>query len=240
MLADRAVIVTGAASGIGLATAQLIATSGAHVTAMDRAGDDLMLAVDSIKSSGGRIRGRVGDVRDLQTMVEITTEIVDAEGRIDAYVGCAGLADSSTVHEGDPSRWFDVLGVNALGPMVGARATLPHMLRQGSGDILIVTSASGRITYVGEPAYIASKHAAIAFLDSLRKEVAGSDVRVTSIEPGLVDTPMSRAHPFVESVLKDVDPLQPSDIAQLIVYCLQLPAHVNINELVVRPTRQAL
>jgi NADP-dependent 3-hydroxy acid dehydrogenase YdfG len=144
------------------------------------------------------------------------------------------------VDSGDPKRWSDVLTVNALGPMVGARAVLPRMLKQGKGDIVVVTSASGRITYVGEPAYIASKHAAVAFLDSIRKELAGTDIRVTSIEPGLVDTPMSRSHPFIDTVLGSVEPLKADDIAQLIELCLGLPTRVNINEIVVRPTRQEL
>jgi len=130
--------------------------------------------------------------------------------------------------------------VNALGPMVSARAAIPHMLEQGHGDIIVVTSASGRITYIGEPAYVASKHAAVAFLDSARKEFSGTNIRITSIEPGLVDTPMIKDHPLRDSLLESVEPLQANDIATLIVYCLDLPRRVTINEVAIRPTRQGL
>ena len=235
----RAVIVTGAASGIGLATVERLAGVGARVTAIDINEDSLRYAASRLESPDG-ISWHRGDVRVLEDMASIADAVFAREGRIDALIGCAGLADMSSVATGDVDRWLGVLSVNTLGPMVASRAVTPYMLQQGYGDIVIVTSASGRITYVGEPAYIASKHGAIAFLDSMRKELSATDIRVTSIEPGLVDTPMSRAHPFIATILKDVEPLQPSDVAGLIEYCIALPRHINVNELVVRPTRQEL
>ncbi|HUP16823.1 MAG TPA: SDR family oxidoreductase [Acidimicrobiia bacterium] len=237
---NKTVIVTGAASGIGFATAETLAKAGAHVTAVDIAEESLIAGARRLQSTGARIEARIGDVRDLDRLTSIVREVVQNEERIDALVGCAGLADMGSISEGDPTRWMEVLAVNALGPMVSARAVVPYMLQQGHGDIVIVTSASGRITYVGEPAYVASKHAAVAFLDSMRKELAGTDIRVTSIEPGLVDTPMSRSHPFIDTILSSVEPLKPEDIAGLIKVCLTLPARVNINQIVVRPTRQEL
>ena len=237
---QQTVIVTGAASGIGLATAERLAKAGANVTAVDIDDKALRIQGERIRAAGIEIEERQADVRDLPAFEALVEDLIRRRGRIDALVGCAGLVDASSVDSGDPKRWSDVLTVNALGPMVGARAVLPQMLKQGTGDIVVVTSASGRITYVGEPAYLASKHAAVAFLDSLRKELAGTDIRVTSIEPGLVDTPMSRSHPFIDTILGSVKPLEADDIANLIELCLGLPTRININEIVVRPTRQEL
>lgn len=236
----RSIIVTGAASGIGAETARRLSIAGARVTAVDISEKGLHDVVEDVKSLGGEISGIVANVSELSEMDGVTASVASESGAVDAIVGCAGVADLSSVDSGDPDRWGKVLTVNALGVMVTARSVLPQMLRQGYGDIVIVTSASGRITYVGEPAYVASKHAAVAFLDSLRKEVAGTDIRVTSIEPGLVDTPMSRSHPFIDTILSEVEPLQPSDVAGVIEYCLSLPTQVNLNEVVVRPTRQEL
>lgn len=236
----RTVIVTGAASGIGLATAERLAKAGAHITAVDVNEEALRSECDRMRGTGTEIEGRRVDVRDFRAFEDVVADVIERHGRIDALVGCAGLADAGSVDSGDPERWSDVLTVNALGPMVGARAVIPQMRSQDRGDIVFVTSASGRITYVGEPAYIASKHAAVAFLESLRKELADTGIRITSIEPGLVDTPMSRAHPFIDNAFSSVEPLDPDDIAGLIELCLSLPTRVNINELVVRPTRQEL
>lgn len=237
---NKTVIVTGAASGIGAATTRKLAELGARVVAVDIAEGPLREFVAEIKSAGYEISGQPADVTDFGAMEKIVTDL-RSEGRdLDAIVGIAGLSDISSVSSGDPARWRDVLLVNALGPMVAARAALPVMIDQGYGDIIVVTSASGRITYVGEPAYVASKHAAVAFLESLRKELADSDIRVTSIEPGLVDTPMTRQHPFMETIFSSVEALRPSDIAELIEYCLALPRRMTINEVVLRPTRQEL
>lgn len=231
----KVVIVTGAASGIGLATAQRLAKSGAKVTGVD-------VALDSLSSGGDQtmIEWYRGDVGVSDDMTGIVKDVVESQARVDALIACAGVADVSSLHSGDPQRWHEVLRVNTLGPMVCARAVLPHMIEKGHGDIVMVTSASGRITYVGEPAYVASKHAAVAFVEVMRKELAGTGIRVTSVEPGLVDTPMSRSHPFIDGILGSVEPLRPEDIADLIEYCLALPANVNINEVVIRPTRQEL
>ena len=237
---SRSIIVTGAASGIGAATADRLAQSGARVHAVDISEGKLADVVAAISSSGNEVTGHTVDVTDLSAMQDVVGAATDGGHSLSSIVACAGLADMSSVDSGNPARWREVLTVNALGPMIAARSVLPTMLRQGHGDIVVVTSASGRVTYVGEPAYVASKHAAVAFLDALRKELAETDIRVTSIEPGLVDTPMSREHPFIETIFSSVDPLMPTDIAGAIEYCLNLPRRVTVNEMVVRPTRQEL
>lgn len=224
----KVVVVTGGGSGIGAATATELRERGAIVCVFDVApadGDNEAVAVD---------------VSDAAAIEAAVAGLLDTHGSIDALVHCAGVADQSTIPGGSPTAWKRVLDVNALGPMLMARAVLPGMLDRDRGDIVIVASASGRVTYIGEPAYVASKHAAVAFAECLRKETAQSGVRISIIEPGLVDTPMSRSHPFIDTVLQSVTPLQPRDLGNVVAFVLDQPAHCALNEIVVRPTRQEL
>ena len=105
---------------------------------------------------------------------------------------------------------------------------------------MIVASISGRVTYTGESAYVASKHATIAFADCLRQEVAGSGIRVSVIEPGLVETPLIHVYPGALDMVPDVTPIAPEDVARAVRYILEQPAGVNVSELVIRPTSQVL
>ena len=142
--------------------------------------------------------------------------------------------------EPDPERWRRAIEVNTLGVMFTVRAALGKMSQQGFGSIIVVASASGRLSYVGEPAYVASKHATVAFCDSVRKEIVGSGVRMCVVEPGLVDTPMSRSHPLIDEVVGRVTPLDVDDIARSVEFVLDQPANCAINEIVIRPTAQDL
>jgi len=184
-----------------------------------------------------RARAHVVDVTDAGACAGAVESLGDVP---DVLVASAGVSSIGSVADGDPAAWERALAVNALGLMYAVRAALPGMLKRGAGTIVAIASASGRVTYVGEPAYVASKHAAVAFCDALRKEVVGSGVRVCVVEPGLVDTPMARAHPLLEDVLASVTPLRPEDVARLVGYVLRQPPEVAINEVVIRPTSQAL
>src|SRR5207244_10348259 len=132
----------------------------------------------------------------------------------------AAVADYGPIDEADPEILHDVITTNVLGVMYGMRAVLPIMYEQGSGHLVIVSSASGRETYVGEPAYIASKHATVAFADCLRKEVTPRGIRVTVIEPGLVETPLIHVHPEATELVPGVVPLDPGEIARIIRFAL--------------------
>lgn len=114
------------------------------------------------------------------------------------------------------------------------------MKAQGSGHIVIVSSGSGRVTYVGEPAYVASKHATVAFADCLRQEVAPLGIRVALIEPGMVETPFIHLYPEADALVPGVVPLDPADIAGCIRFVLEQPPSVNVFEILVRPTSQLL
>ena len=152
----------------------------------------------------------------------------------------AAIADYGPVAEADPGIWQDVIATNVLGLMFAVRAVLPHMLRAASGHVLIIASGSGRVTYVGEPAYVASKHATVAFADCLRLEVAAAGIRVSVIEPGLVETPLIHVYAGSNDMVGDVEALQREDIARAVRYVLEQPADVNVCEVLIRPTRQLL
>jgi NADP-dependent 3-hydroxy acid dehydrogenase YdfG len=182
----------------------------------------------------------VADVRDPEQLESVAARAVDRWGRIDVLVANAGIADQSRLAEGDPGRWRAVVETNLLGTIFSIRAVLPQMLVQGSGHIFVVSSVSGRESYAGEAVYIASKWGQVGLAHALRHEVMDTGVRVTVVEPGIVDTPLTRENPVVRPLLEAVEPLAPDDVARAIVYAWSQPPHVVVSELTVRPLRQRL
>ena len=128
---------------------------------------------------------------------------------------------------------------NVLGTAFTIRATLPTLLRQRSGHIVITASTSGRTTYIGEPIYIASKWALVGLGRALRKEVAGSGIAVTLIEPGTVNTPLVSGTEEGRRVLEGIRALEPQDVARAVAFVLGQPAHVDIDELMITPREEA-
>jgi NADP-dependent 3-hydroxy acid dehydrogenase YdfG len=230
------IIVTGGASGIGAGIARrLQARPGTTVCIVD--GDAERLAALGEEAAGADLRHV--DVTDWPAMDALVAD-VSSRGPLEAVIANAGVSCVGPALEPDPSRWRRAVEVNTLGVMFTVRAALAQMCRQGSGSIVVIASASGRLSYVGEPAYVASKHATVAFCDSVRKEIVGSGVRMCVVEPGLVDTPMARSHPMIDEVLGQVTPLDVDDIARVVEFVLDQPAHCAINEILVRPTDQDL
>ncbi len=191
-----------------------------------------------MSAAGGEVLVIEADVRDHGGLETVAYSVLERFGRIDVLVANAGIADQSSAGGGDPERWRAVVETNLLGTMFAVRAVLPHMLGRGAGHIFIVASVSGRETYVGEPAYIGSKWGQVGYAHALRQEVADAGVRVTVVEPGLVDTPLTRDNPIVSPLLERAEPLAPDDVASAIVYAHAQPAHVVLSELTIRPLRQ--
>jgi NADP-dependent 3-hydroxy acid dehydrogenase YdfG len=239
-LAGRTAIITGAGTGIGAATAEALGGLGMRVVLVGRRPDVVEAQAGRLVAAGIDARAMAGDVRDFATLDGIVSRTVEAFGRVDVFVANAAVADFGPIDQADPALWHDVITTNVLGVLYSARAILPQLYRQdGGGHIVIVASGSGRTTYVGEPAYVASKHAVVAFADCLRMEVTPRGVRVSVIEPGLVETPLIHVFPEADSLVEGVIPLQPVDVARAIVYVLEQPAHVNVFEIALRPTTQA-
>lgn len=233
-------IITGAATGIGAAAAVEFARQlGARLVVVSLPGDDLTPVSDEVRAAGGAALAVAADVRDAPQCEQVASSAVETYGRIDFVHANAGVADQSGVANGDPGRWKRVIDTNLLGAAYTVRAVLPIMLRQGSGHILFTASTSGRETYVGEPLYIASKWGLVGFGHALRKEVLQHGIRVTLIEPGMVDTPLTREAPAINRLVERSVPLQPEDVARAVVWAFRQPAHVNVNEIALVPLVEA-
>jgi NADP-dependent 3-hydroxy acid dehydrogenase YdfG len=234
------VLITGAGTGIGAAIAKDLARDGARLILTGRRQEPLHAVAAAVEREATEVLVEPGDVRDYAHAERLVQRSVERFGGLDVLVANAAITDFGPIAEADPARWDAVIGTNVLGVLYGVRAALPVMLEQGHGHIVIVASVSGRVTYVGEPAYIASKHATVAFADSLRMEVADRGIRVSVIEPGVVETPLIHVHEAAAEILPGVTPLRPDDIARAVRYALEQPPGVNVFEIVLRPTRQLL
>lgn len=236
-LTGTAGLVTGAASGIGAATVNRLVGAGARAVAAD-----LHWPAGSAEDTDGQSRiARVKcDVRQFRDVEDAAELCLSTFGRLDFVVASAGIADTTTMAEGDPERWRIVLETNVLGVLHAVRGALPAMKRAQRGHIVLVSSLSGRESYVGEPVYIASKWAVTGFGNSLRKEARPFGVKVTLVEPGLVDTPMARANPFATPLFEAFTALRPEDIAEAIAFVLSQPPSVLVRELAIQPQGQEI
>jgi NADP-dependent 3-hydroxy acid dehydrogenase YdfG len=235
-LASSAGLVTGAASGIGAAAANRLLAAGARIVAADQRVPD----EDSEKPGRKGVLSVQCDVRNFADVESAAALCLSTYGRLDFVVASAGIADTSSMADGDPERWRAVVETNVLGVFHAVRAVLPAMQRARRGHIVLIASLSGRESYVGEPVYIASKWAIVGLGNSLRKEAMRYGVKLTLIEPGLVDTPMARANAFAKPLFDAFEPLRPEDIAEAIAFVLSQPPRVLIRELALQPVGQEI
>ena len=234
----RVGIITGAASGIGAATAIEFARTGARLVLASLPHPNLEDVVAAAEEAGGEAISANVDVRDPVQLEALPRLAIDRFGQLDFLVANAGVHHTSSIVGGDPERWRALIDTNLLGSMLTVRAVLPTMIDRGSGDIVLMASISGREVYVGAPIYLASKWGLVGFGHALRQEVAQLGIRVTLIEPGMVDTPLTRLDPAIRPLLDAAEPLQPEDVARLVVYACIQPQHVVLSELSIRPQRQ--
>ncbi len=239
MAKKKVALITGGGTGIGAATAEELAKAGVRVVILGRRPGPLDEMVKKITDQGGEAVAHPGDVREFGTMDAVVKETVDRFGQLDLVVPNASVHDVSNIHDGDPEWWRTLILINVVGLLNTVRASLPQMYDQGFGHIIVVSSLSGRVTYVGEPIYVASKHAQVAFVDCLRKEVTPKGIKVTIIEPGMVDTPMLD-NPFAKELMKTVPPLEASEVAGAIRFVFEQGPNCVINELSMRPLKQTL
>lgn len=244
MTQPRRVLVTGASSGIGAATARLLASRGFDVVAVARRLDRL----EALAAETGVAFHQL-DVTDHGAIRELAAEL--APTGIDALVNIAGGAtDAALVENADPDSWRAMFEVNVLGVQQMIAHFLP-LLRDaarahGSADILTVTSTAGFTPYETGGGYNVTKYGATALMGVLRLELAGEPIRVIDIAPGMVKTDEFALGRFggdasrVEALYKDVDnPLSAEDVAEVIVTALELPPHINLDHVTVRPVAQA-
>jgi NADP-dependent 3-hydroxy acid dehydrogenase YdfG len=233
-------IVTGGLKGIGAAAAIEFASLGARMVLADRSlgGGDAL--VERVRKAGGDAVLMSADVRDPDAQERLVQRTLDEWGRIDFLLANAGIADQSRISDGDPARWKAVIDTNLLGVIYSCRAVVPTMLAQRSGHVLIMSSVSGRESYVGESVYIATKWGLVGFAHALRLELLESGIRVTVVEPGLVDTPLTRDNPVTRPLLDEIEPLKGEYVDRAVFYAFRQPEHVTVSEIVLRPQQQRL
>jgi NADP-dependent 3-hydroxy acid dehydrogenase YdfG len=245
-LSESVAVVTGASSGIGEATAEALAADGASVVLAARRVDELEALADRIETAGGEalvVPTDMTEEADIDGLVETTTE---EYGRIDVLVNNAGVMLIEPVERAQRSNLRRMVEVNLLGLMNLTHAVLPVMQEQGSGHVVNVSSVAGRRANANGSGYAATKFGVNAFTESLRQEVTAQGIRTTVIEPGAVATELP-THITDEQILEriqelsqaDIPLLAPEDIARGIVYATTQPEHVDVNELLIRPTGQA-
>jgi NADP-dependent 3-hydroxy acid dehydrogenase YdfG len=239
-LAGAASVVTGGGGGIGRATSLALAAAGARVVVADLQAQLAEETVAQVRAAGGEAIASQGDVARWDDMQRLRDETLAAFGGVDIVVANAGIDDIAHFLEGEVTHWRRLVETNVLGLAYTIKAFLPTMKEQRSGHLVLMASQSGRVVYAGEPIYIASKWAVVGLGGALRKETAALGVRVTLIEPGLVDTPMTRASEAGRRELAAIRPLTADDVAGAVLFALTQPGHVNVHELLIQPFEQEL
>jgi len=238
-LSGKVVIVTGASSGIGAATARALGHLGCKLTLAARSADALRALAEELGPAALDVPTDVTSGADVARMVAQT---VERFGRLDVLFANAGLYIAGQVAEGDPDAWARLMDVNVDGVMRCVHAVLPHMMAQRSGDILITSSISGSIDIHWEPIYSASKHAIQGFVHTLRRQVAPFGIRVGAIAPGRVANALwgITEAAEIEARVAEHDSLRSEDVAEAVVFMLSRPSHVTIRDLVMLPQNQDL
>jgi NADP-dependent 3-hydroxy acid dehydrogenase YdfG len=244
-LSGRVAAITGASSGIGEATAETLARAGAAVSLAARRTDRIDALAERIGSSGGRAIAIETDVADEGQANAFIARTKDELGRLDILVNNAGVMLLGPVIGADTEEWRRMVDVNLLGLLYCTHAALPIMGAQGSGHIVNISSVAGRFANLGSAVYNLTKFGVNAFSEALRQEVVRANVKVTVIEPGMVETELlsHNKHPMVlqaaEKMRADVgEPLTSEDIAEAILYAVGGPERVAVNEVLVRPAGQ--
>jgi NADP-dependent 3-hydroxy acid dehydrogenase YdfG len=221
-------VITGASSGIGAATAHRAVEFGHRVVLAARSEDKLQGLAQELGGEERAIAVRcdVTSWDDQQALVRTT---LDRYGRMDAYFANAGFGAKRGFLEESPELWAEMVSTNVTGVALSIRASLGHFREQNSGHILLTSSVAGRRALPGS-LYSATKHAVTAMGEALRQEVADTSIKVTLIEPGMVDTPFFDDRP--------TGALEPDDIARTVLFALTQPPHVDVNEILIRPIHQ--
>ena len=239
------VLITGASSGFGEATARLLASRGCHLALGARRVERLeALARELEKAYGIKVFAGHVDTRRTDSVEGFVREAAQALGGLHVVVANAGLARGldklDSVLEED---WQAMLHTNVEGVVRTVKATLPHLRRSGWGHVFFIGSTAGHQVYEGGGVYAASKHAVKAIARTLRLELCGEPIRVTSVDPGMVETEFSLVRlgneASAKNVYKGMTPLTAADIAECIRWALELPDHVDIDEMIVKPRDQA-
>jgi 3-hydroxy acid dehydrogenase / malonic semialdehyde reductase len=241
-LQDRIVLISGASSGIGAACAQAFAEAGCRLILTARRRDRLEALAAQLSAPTYLLQFDVSDRNQVEAAL---TSLPTDWANVDLLINNAGLSRGlDKLYQGSIQDWEEMIDTNLKGLLYVTRTLLPKMVERGQGHIINLGSIAGRQTYPNGNVYCATKAAVRALTEGLKLDLLGTPIRVSTVDPGLVETEFSQVRfhgdtARAEQVYKDVTPLSASDIAEIIVFCASRPAHVNINELVVMPVDQA-
>ncbi|MDQ3976490.1 MAG: SDR family oxidoreductase [Thermoproteota archaeon] len=244
MLKNKVAIITGASSGIGYATALTLSKAGIRVAVGARRTERLQELEKQIIKNNGEILVQKTDVTRKSDCDSLVNIIVEKWGKVDFLINNAGLMPLSYFKNGKVEEWEQMIDVNIKGVLYCTSAVVPYMLEKKSGHIINISSVAGRIVFAGGSVYCATKHAIAALSEGLRKELSPTyNIRVTCIEPGAVETELLESITdesmtgFIQAT-KNMETLRSEDIANAILYAVRAPGHVNVNEILIRPTAQ--
>ena len=243
---NKVAVVTGASSGIGYATSLALSEAGLRVALGARRTDRLKELERLIinRNSHREVFIQKLDVSNNSDCNSFVNAVAEKWGKIDILINNAGLMPLSYFKNGKVIEWDRMIDVNIKGVLYCTSAVIPYMLDEKSGHIINISSVAGRVVFAGGSVYCATKHAITAFSEGLRKELSPKyNIRVTCIEPGAVSTELLESITdksmtgFIQAT-KKMETLQSEDIVNAILYAIQTPSHVNVNEILIRPTAQ--
>lgn len=246
MTESKVIVITGASSGIGEASAKLLAAKGNKVVLGARREEQLKQIVEEIKADNGEALYQVTDVTDSEDVEKLVKLAVDTFGRIDVLINSAGIMPHSPLKDKRINDWDQMIDINIKGTLYGIGAALSYMNEQKAGQIINISSVAGHYAHAGGAVYSATKWAVRAISESLREEVAqdGSNIRVTIVSPGAINTELLSSvtdpklkknyQQFYDSFGISVD-----RVATTIQQAIDLPADAAWNEIIIRPTKQA-
>lgn len=240
---DKVVIITGASSGLGEATARRLAAGGAKLMLAARREERLKELVAAIEKDGGTATYQVVDVTDRAQVEALAAATRETYGRIDVLLNNAGLMPLSPLDQLKVDEWEQMVDVNIKGVLYGIAAVLPTMREQKSGHVINLSSVAGHVVFPASAVYCATKYAVKALSEGLRQESNG-EIRSTNISPGAVATELTTTITDDETA-KGVnelyaDAIDADAIARAVVFAIEQPSDVDVNELIIRPAKQAL
>jgi 3-hydroxy acid dehydrogenase / malonic semialdehyde reductase len=240
---SQIVLITGASSGIGAACAKIFAASGAKLILAARRLEKLQELVETFPQNNVHLLKL--DVRDRIAVESAISTLPPEFSHVDILINNAGLSRGlDKLHEGDFQDWEEMIDTNIKGLLYLTRYVVPGMVERGTGHIINIGSIAGHQTYPKGNVYCGTKAAVKAISEGLKQDLLGTPIRVTSVDPGMVETDFSnvRFHgdtQRAEKVYQGVTPLTADDVADVIFFCATRPKHVNINEVILMPVDQA-
>jgi len=238
----KVVVITGASSGIGLATARHLASLGATVSLAARRSEKLDQLVAAIEQSGGRAKAFTTDVSKREEVDALIANTIAAFGKIDVLFNNAGIMPVSLLENRHYEEWEQMIDINIKGVLYGIGAVLPHFKTQLSGHFINVSSVAGHTVSPSSSVYSATKFAVRAISEGLRQEVKPYNIRTTILSPGLTQSELTNTitdeqiKPMISAMMPLAIPAE--SIAQAVAYVIGQPAEVDVNEMIIRPTAQ--